>query len=131
MDLSLLETAVAERSYFDLRQLDLSLVDMPDLEVDEIPAGAVVLDLRSKQAYQAGHYPDALFLDFASALKAYPDMPRDRSYVLYCEFGLKSAHLADLMRAAGLEASHFKGGSATLMRLAQNKGVELPQADSR
>lgn len=129
MNLSLVEAAVAERSYFELRQLDLSLLDVPELEVDEIPADAVAIDLRSKQAYQTWHYPDALFLDFASALRALPSMPRNQRYVLYCEFGLKSAHLADLMRTAGLDASHFKGGSATLMRLAKNEGAERSQAD--
>jgi thiamine biosynthesis protein ThiI len=119
LDPSLLETAVLERSYFDLRQLDLAALDIPELEVDEIPADAITIDLRSKQAYQAWHYPDAVFLDFASALRAYPSMSRDARYVLYCEFGLKSAHLAEMMREAGFDASHFKGGSATLMRRAR------------
>ena len=96
--------------------------------MDEIPADAIAVDLRSKQAYQTWHYPDALFLDFATALRVYPSMARDRRYVLYCEFGLMSAHLADLMRTAGFEASHFKGGSATLMR-ASDTGAKLPEAD--
>ena len=121
LDASLLETAVAERSYFDLRQLDLAVLDMPELEVEEIPSDAIAIDLRSKHAYQTWHYPDAVFLDFASALRAYPSMSRDARYVLYCEFGLKSAHLAELMREAGLDASHFKGGSATLMRHARER----------
>ena len=130
MDPSLVETAVAERSTFDLRQLDLSLLDMPDLEVDAIPGDAVAIDLRSKQAYQTWHYPDAVFLDFASALRAYPSMARDQRYVLYCEFGLKSAHLADLMRTAGFDASHFKGGSSTLMRHARDGGQGATGRDS-
>ena len=122
---------MAERSYFDLRRLDLAVFDMPDLEVEEIPADAIAIDLRSKQAYQAWHYPDAVFLDFASALRAYPSMPRDKRYVLYCEFGLKSAHLADMMRTAGFDASHFKRGSATLMRYARGKGMPVTELDSQ
>ena len=34
---------------------------------------------------------------FATALRAYPSLPKDRRYVAYCELGLKSAHLAELM----------------------------------
>jgi rhodanese-related sulfurtransferase len=57
-------------------------------------------------------------------------MARDQRYVLYCEFGLKSAHLADLMRTAGFDASHFKGGSATLMRHARDGGQDATGRDS-
>ena len=43
---------------------------------------------------------------------------------------MKSAHLADLMRADGFDASHFKRGSATLMRYARDKGVSITGPDS-
>ena len=122
LDPQLLERAVAERSVFDIRRLDLGLLDLPDLEVEEIDPGAAVIDLRSKAAYENWHYPDALFLDFAHALRAVPHLSREKSYVLYCEFGLKSAHLAERMRAEGLDASHFKGGSANLSRWMESRG---------
>ena len=57
-------------------------------------------------------------------------MSRDQRYVLYCEFGLKSAHLADLMRSAGLDASHVRQGSATLMRDERDKGTAPTRLDS-
>ena len=43
-------------------------------------------------------------------------MAEEREYVLVCELGLKSAHLAELMREAGLRASHFRGGTRALRR---------------
>ena len=64
------------------------------------------------------HYPDALFLDFPNALRAYPSFDSGQRYVLYCEFGLKSAHLADLMRRAGLNARHISGGLGEARRIA-------------
>jgi thiamine biosynthesis protein ThiI len=128
LDASLLERAVVERSVFDLRLLDLDALDVPDLEASEIPGGATVLDLRSKAAYQAWHYPDALFLDFATALRAYPSMPKDERYVVYCEFGLKSAHLAELMQREGFEARHFKRGFSDLLAYAREKGLATPEA---
>jgi len=126
LDGDLLERAVAERGIFDLRALDLDALDVPDLEAKEIPSDATVLDLRSKAAYQAWHYPGALFLDFAAALRAYPSMPKDARYIIYCEFGLKSAHLAELMRRDGFEARHFQQGLGDLLAYARETGATMP-----
>jgi thiamine biosynthesis protein ThiI len=76
-----------------------------------------VIDLRSKQEYQGWHWPNALRLDFSQALKTYPNFDRGQTYVLYCEIGLKSAHLAELMRKEGREAFHVPGGTRTLRKL--------------
>jgi thiamine biosynthesis protein ThiI len=46
--------------------------------------------------------------------------------VLYCEFGLKSAHLAELMRREGLDAYHFRGGLPELLRHARERGIPTP-----
>jgi thiamine biosynthesis protein ThiI len=126
LDASILEGAVVERSVFDLRELNLDAIEVPDLEAREIDGDATVLDLRSKAAYQVWHYPDALFLDFATALRAYPSMPKDCPYVVYCEFGLKSAHLAELMRRDGFRATHFKRGLSDLLSYARDRGIPAP-----
>lgn len=128
LDGSILERAVAERSIFDLRELDLEAMEVPDLEANDIPPGAAILDLRSKAAYLHWHYPDALFMDFTSALRAYPSMPKDQPYVVYCEFGLKSAHLAELMRREGFDSRHFKRGLGDVLSLAKSKGIATPVA---
>jgi thiamine biosynthesis protein ThiI len=121
---ALLDQAIALRSVFDLRTLDLEAMECPELETNTIPDGATVIDLRSKAAYQSWHYPEALFLDFANALRAYPGFRTEPRYVLYCEFGIKSAHLAERMRGEGFDASHFKGGLKQLLAYARARGVE-------
>jgi rhodanese-related sulfurtransferase len=85
--------------------------------VNRIPESATVIDLRSKPEYQGWHWPDALHLDFAQALKTYANFDRNKTYVLYCEIGLKSAHLAEFMRKEGLQAFHIPGGLKTLKKL--------------
>jgi thiamine biosynthesis protein ThiI len=115
LDAEVLERAVAGRRVLDLRGLDLDAYGAPDLEVEAIPSGATVIDLRSRAAHRAWHWPGALQLDFGHALQAYPSFDKEKPYVLYCEFGLKSAHLAELMRRAGFEAFHVKGGTKRLM----------------
>jgi len=116
LDASALDAAVAARSVFDLRALDLATLDDASLQVDELPAGFVVLDLRSKPAYQSWHAPGALFLDFADAVRAYASFDRKQRYALYCEFGLKSGHLAERMRAEGIEAVSIRGGAGALRK---------------
>ena len=127
IDLRILDAAIAERSVFDLRRLDLASMDRPEIQTDRIEAGVSVIDLRSKAGYQGWHYPDALFLDFQHALRAYPHFDPESRYVLYCEFGLKSGHLAELMREAGLDAVHFAGGLKALIAYAREHGIATPE----
>jgi thiamine biosynthesis protein ThiI len=127
LDPALLARAVAERAVLDLRALGPEAEAMPDLEVDAMPEGAVVLDLRSKTAYAAWHWPGALRLDLDHALYAYRSFAREGRYVVYCEFGLKSAHLAERMRAEGLEAWHFRGGLKALVAHARSRGRPGPE----
>ncbi len=57
-----------------------------------------------------------MHLDFSHALQAWPSFDRAKSYLLYCDFGLLSAHLAEMMRKGGFRAFHFKGGTRALRK---------------
>jgi thiamine biosynthesis protein ThiI len=116
IDFAVLEKALASREVLKLRSLDPEADGLGDLETSEIPATAQVIDLRTREEFRAWHYPDAVQLDFGHALLAYPSFAKERTYVLYCEFGLKSAHLAELMGRAGLRALHFRGGTRAIRR---------------
>lgn len=124
MDPAVLERALQEREVLDLRSLDPEACGMPEIETSDVPTGARVIDLRNRQEYAGWHYPGALQLDFSRALDAYASFAKDQPYVLYCEFGLKSAHLAELMRAAGHRALHFRGGTRALRRWTEEKGIQ-------
>jgi thiamine biosynthesis protein ThiI len=119
LDPAVLEEALENRSEFMLADLDLAAWEEKDLSTREIRPGDTVIDLRSKTAFDTWHHPDALFLDFPNALRAYGSFDPAQSYVLYCEFGLKSAHLADLMRRIGLEARHVSGGLREIKRMSE------------
>lgn len=119
LDPAVLESALENRAEFDLSELDLDAWDAKDLVADSIGPGDTVIDLRSKAAFDGWHHPEALFLDFPNALRAYASFDPEQRYVLYCEFGLKSAHLADLMRRVGLDARHVPGGLREVQRIAR------------
>jgi thiamine biosynthesis protein ThiI len=116
LDPELLVQALKEREVLDLRGIDPDATGLPQIETAEIPNGAVLVDLRSRREYDAWHAPEALHFDFPKALEAWPHFAKDRRYVLYCEYGLKSAHLAEMMQAAGFRAWHFTGGTPALRR---------------
>ena len=107
---------MSARDVYDLRNFDVEKLEIPELDVERVPDGAIVIDLRSKAEFDGWHHPNALHLDFADALSAYLRFEAGPTYVLYCEFGLKSAHLALLLRERGIEAFHVKGGTKTLRR---------------
>jgi thiamine biosynthesis protein ThiI len=118
-DPAVLEEALDTRSEFILADVDLDAFDAKDLVASTFESRDIVIDLRSKATFDSWHYPDALFLDFPNALRAYASFDAGQSYVLYCEFGLKSAHLADLMRRAGMNARHISGGLREVQRIAE------------
>lgn len=116
LDPGLVERLVQARTAMDLRAEPVLAQGTADLEVTSIAPGSTVLDLRPRGSYAAWHVPEALHLEFTQALKAYKKFDRSKTYVLYCEVGQKSAHLAELMAEAGLRAFHVKGGVRTLLR---------------
>jgi len=129
LDADRLDRAVAERSVMDLRALDIETKAETDFETREIKPDAVVIDLRSAAAYRGWHYPKSLHLEFNAALRAYRHFDKSKDYVLVCEFGLKSAHLAELMRREDMCATHFGQGLTDLVHYARARGVETPNVD--
>lgn len=126
LDASLLERAVAERSVIDMRALDLGSAESGSLVTHELGPDATLLDLRSAAAFRGWHYEGALHLEFNQALRAYPHFDKSGEYVLVCEFGLKSAHLAELMQREGFRASHFGSGLRDLIDHARKRGLPVP-----
>jgi thiamine biosynthesis protein ThiI len=108
------DAILSHRRVFPVRQLSAEALSAPDQEIDVIPPGAEVLDLRSAHSFRAWHYPGALHLDVGAALALVPRLERGKTYITYCEIGLKSAHVAYRMREAGLDAYSFRGGVPAL-----------------
>jgi thiamine biosynthesis protein ThiI len=109
-----LSRAVAEREVIDLHSIDPDDTGLPAIEIAEVPEDARVVDLRSRAQFAQWHFPGAIQLDVPRALEAFPSFSPESTYVLYCDFGLKSAHLAELMSREGLRAFHFRGGTRAL-----------------
>jgi len=122
-----IERLLAQRSIFDLRSLRLVSSEGITTALQKIPDNALIIDLRSKAAYQGWHFPNALHLEFSHALELHPPFDPEKTYVFYCEYEIKSAQLAELLTRRGVRGYHFRGGLKALVHYAMAQGLTLPE----
>lgn len=126
LDVEALRRAAEERTTVDLRAFDLEMTQASRREVEEIPPGAVVIDLRSLHAYRSWHFPGAEHMSYGDAVRDLSAFEPGTTYVFYCEVGLKSAHLAELLGRRGIDrAHHVGGGLKRVLRLAEGDDPAL------
>ncbi len=121
IDFSLLAKAVAERRVLDLRGLSSTDLVEPYLFIDQVPAGAVLLDCRSPHQFRAWHYPGAELKAPHDVAERMKELSKERTYVLYCEYGVQAAHVAGVMQRVGYEAYSFRGGAPRLRDWAERQ----------
>ena len=87
------------------------MFDLPDATVGpaEIPAGAVVVDVREEYERRAGHVPGSLHLPLDRLPEAAAHLPA-APLVLVCLGGTRAAFAARALRSAGLDARVLAGG---------------------
>ncbi len=102
------------------------MFDLPDATVGatELPAGAVVVDVREEYERRAGHVPGSVHLPLDRLPEAAADLPAV-PLVLVCLGGTRAAFAARALRSAGLDARVLAGG----MRGWVAAGLPLEPAD--
>jgi thiamine biosynthesis protein ThiI len=83
-----------------------------ELEIDEIPPGAVVVDLRDEESYRRWHVPGALRAEPGDVPALVDKLGRDKTYVLYCYGGGLSLDVAESLRRLGVRAFSLRLSSA-------------------
>ena len=68
----------------------------------------IYLDVRGEIAYQHGHIPKAY--EWAGDFSHIEELPKDKRLIVYCNYGEKSAAIAEQLRQAGYEALNLSGG---------------------
>ncbi|MFW6039463.1 MAG: tRNA uracil 4-sulfurtransferase ThiI [Gemmatimonadota bacterium] len=115
LDRAVLEAAIAGVAELDLRGLRMESLVAAGLFTDEIPPGAVVVDLREDA--DAKPLAGAVRRTEGQLRRDFSDFDRERPVVLVCRQGMVSAGIAERMQAAGYEAYSLRGGVRTLRRL--------------
>ncbi len=84
----------------------------PDKARELIEQGAIVIDVRDRREYQAGHIPVAKHIPL-SQIQAYaPKLDPEHTYLVVCRSGSRSVQAAKWLTDQGLIAFNLAGGLA-------------------
>jgi len=93
-----------------------------------VDRGALILDVREPDEWQAGHAPEAMMLSMGQVAGRRGELPRDRQIVVVCRSGGRSAVVTESLRASGLDAVNLAGGMCAWA--AAGLPVVTPRPDS-
>jgi rhodanese-related sulfurtransferase len=74
---------------------------------DMMDDGAVVIDVRNPDEYQAGHLPGATLIPVNSVFARREELPEDKKIIFVCAIGQRSALAAEMAAAGGLPADRI------------------------
>lgn len=87
---------------------------VPTVDVAEaherVAGGAMLLDVRRSDEWQAGHAPDATHIPLDALPDRTGDLPTDREVVAVCRSGARSGRATQYLRRLGLDVVNLGGG---------------------
>ena len=88
---------------------------MEHVSLDELDAarraGKLVVDVRDRAEYEAGHIPGAQLMPLPDLPARIQELPRDRPVYVVCEKGGRSAEAARSLAEGGVDARPVAGGT--------------------
>jgi rhodanese-related sulfurtransferase len=75
-----------------------------------VEEGAVLLDVREADEWDAGHAPEAVWIPMGELQHRVDELPPDRRIVAICRTGARSAVVAGALIDAGYDAVNLDGG---------------------
>jgi rhodanese-related sulfurtransferase len=74
-------------------------------------SGAVIVDVRTREEYIAGHIEESLWMPLEDLNSLLSTLPRDRLIITVCRTGVRSAQARDMIRESGIQqVTSMKGG---------------------
>lgn len=73
----------------------------PSVSVNDIPAGAYLIDVREDDEWVAGHAPDARHLPMSDVPARLDEVPTEGDVVIVCRSGGRSGRVVEYLRAQG------------------------------
>ncbi|MEM7518323.1 MAG: rhodanese-like domain-containing protein, partial [Planctomycetota bacterium] len=113
----------------DLRSFSIEH-DGSGLGVDAgaVSADAILLDLRPMRTFESWHPEGARSTPYPEILSTFSELDPSRTYIAFCELGLKSSHLAELMSRKGYRCLHLNRGVGDLRKAATARDGALGAA---
>lgn len=126
MDMSILMDAIDSATIVDMFDVTDADVAQHSVFVDEIPAGAQIIDCQPESLYDDWHIKGAKNYSIGTLMNNLRDLKKTKPYVLYCPYGTQSAVMAERMQKEGYEAYSFKGGIKQLKKIFPN-GADMDE----
>ena len=83
----------------------------PYIFAEELDPKAQIIDCQEgKRGARSWAVPNSRHIPFDELCKSYRSLDKGKKYILYCTFGSKSLHMAEIMQQSGYEAYAFPGG---------------------
>jgi rhodanese-related sulfurtransferase len=82
----------------------------PDEARDLVTAGAVMLDVREPDEWDAGHVPEAQSVPMREVPVRVDELSRDRRIVAVCRSGARSGRVTEFLNAQGFDVVNLAGG---------------------
>jgi len=87
---------------------------LPEINADEaiglVAGGALLIDVREQDEWDAGHAPTAQLLPMSVLRERIGELPADRQLLIVCHSGGRSARMTDLLLGSGYDAVNVIGG---------------------
>jgi rhodanese-related sulfurtransferase len=85
-------------------------MSIPIFRVNDVPADALLLDVREDDEWQAGHIEGAVHIPMSGLMQRVDEVPKDREVVVVCKVGGRSAQVTAFLRQRGWENVHNLDG---------------------
>jgi rhodanese-related sulfurtransferase len=84
---------------------------LPEITLAELSDDAVLIDVREGEEWDAGHAPDAHHVPMMQIPTRIDEVPRERSVVIVCRVGARSAQVVAYLLNQGYErVANLDGG---------------------
>lgn len=100
---------------------------VPSVDAAEVPAGAVILDVREDDEWEAGHVDGSTHVPLSQLPARAGDVPSADPLVVVCKVGGRSAQVTAWLRQQGRDAVNLDGG----LQAWQAAGRELVTDDGK
>ena len=99
--------------------------EVPTTSVDQVPADAVLLDVREDDEWEAGHAPQAIHIPLGELAERVGEVPQDGDVYVVCRAGGRSARATMYLNQNGWDAVNVAGG----MQVWHQQGLPLVAAE--
>ena len=114
LDAGLVARAVAQRVVLEVRSVTDAGLRRDYLWVDAVPVGGRLIDCRHSHQDDGWRFPGSLRIPASEFPNLVAKLDKEVAYVLFCDNGVESQELANLLQTIGYEAYALRGGTRRL-----------------